>query len=205
MPINFQNALICDAACPPPAVLPLAGAAQCNCTTWNEGINELYFIDCDAVTATIETDFKTLDWWRGLITANNIYRFGIGTGAIQVKNPVNRAVPDGCGGTKDIRTNTEWSLTYEKFCIDKTVALTTHEEMAAIARGALKKYNLAVRYCEAEFIAFVGAVSAGAYDAPHNGEGLKFTYEFNWKSKEPLIPFNMAGLNGVIPKATASY
>lgn len=205
MPI--KNILSCG-TCTPAITLPAQLAdPSCNCILWDDGINEIYFIDCDAINAaTIDNDILDLLWWSNLIADGNIYKFGLGTGAIGVKNAINRTVPDGCGGTKEIRTNTEWNLTYEKYCIDTSTAMSTHAEQIAIATGALKRYNVVVRYCKGEFVGWIGSVTLSSYDAPHNGtDGLKFTYEFSWKQLEPVIPINVGGLNGILPKAIASY
>jgi hypothetical protein len=203
----ITNIVTCTTGCTPTVNLPAQTTdPACSCSLWNEGINEIYFIPCDEVdAATIDVDILDIAWWTALKAANKVYKFGIGVGAIAVKNAITKPVPDGCGGTKDVRTNTEWQLTYEKSCIDKTVAMSTHAEMNALIGGALKKFNLVVRYCEAEFVAFIGAVSLASYDAPHNGEGLKFSYEFTWKNPEVVVPINVQGLNTVLPLAVASY
>ncbi|MFA9213894.1 MAG: hypothetical protein ACEQSR_08615 [Candidatus Methylacidiphilales bacterium] len=180
---------------------------DCGCALWNDGIADIYFIDCSEINAaTIEADLLDPVWWTGLKTDGKIHRFGIGTGAISTKNAITRDVPDGCGATKQIRINTEWQLTYEKVCFDESVNQNTHEEMNAMINGALKNRNVVVRYCKGEFIGWIGGVSLSNYDAPHNGtDGLKLTYEFSWKNKNVIVPINVAGLNAILPKPVATY
>lgn len=206
MPASFQNAINCTTCIIPVALPAQPTNTDCACTLWSEGINDIYLIDCDAINpATIAADIIDTAWWTTLVSGSNLYKLGVGTAAIQVKNQITRSLPDGCGGVVDVRTNTEWQLTYEKFCIDKTATMATHEESIAIIGGILKRYNVVVRYCEGEFVGFIGAVTLGSFDAPHNGEGLRFVYEFNWKSKFPVYPVNVTGLNAIVAKAKAVY
>jgi hypothetical protein len=141
-------------------------------------------------------------WWATQLTAGKIVPLGVGIGGYQ-KKEVTTFDAGGCGEPSVEKIS--WQLTYRVYCIDKSAARKTHLFADNLMKGALSKYNLALRYCDGkEVVAFIGSVSLADFDniLPENtNEFMTFSFEFNWNNMSSPLPVEIPGLESVLPKA----
>lgn len=203
MPINYFSNLISSCGTCSVDDLPSLSVDACACDTWTGRLNDLYFVDCSSGIS--EANLLDTAWWSANLEAGKIKNIGVGIGGYQ-KEEVTTFDAGGCGDPTVEQV--KWALNYQVFCIDKSSSFTTHSFADALINGAMAKYNLVARYCDAgaeDVIVPIGKVDLADFDnilPTATNEFMSFTFKFTWKALYSPRPLIVSGLNAVLPKAT---